>query len=160
MVKNKKGFTLAELLIVVAIIAVLVAISIPIFTNQLKKARLAVDHSAMRDAYALAQIANNLQKIEIGGTTYSFDELKKDSESGEYKLKNFYLSKDCNSFVFPAEGVVHAPEGAYVFKESGCEESNGYVCETCDLWKYGAFHFKGSGICLHYDSAKNIIVFY
>lgn len=29
---NKKGFTLAELLIVVAIIGVLVAISIPIFT--------------------------------------------------------------------------------------------------------------------------------
>ena len=30
--KNKKGFTLAELLIVVAIIGVLVAVSIPIFT--------------------------------------------------------------------------------------------------------------------------------
>ncbi|WP_371832638.1 type IV pilin protein [Grylomicrobium aquisgranensis] len=33
--KQNKGFTLAELLIVVAIIAVLVAISIPIFNNQL-----------------------------------------------------------------------------------------------------------------------------
>ena len=52
MKKRKAGFTLAELLIVVAIIAVLVAISIPIFSSQLKKARLAVDHSAMRDAYA------------------------------------------------------------------------------------------------------------
>lgn len=30
---NKKGFTLAELLIVVAIIAVLVAIAIPVFTT-------------------------------------------------------------------------------------------------------------------------------
>lgn len=35
--ENKKGFTLAELLIVVAIIAVLVAISIPIFSSQLEK---------------------------------------------------------------------------------------------------------------------------
>ena len=35
--KRNKGFTLAELLIVVAIIAVLVAISIPIFKNQLEK---------------------------------------------------------------------------------------------------------------------------
>jgi prepilin-type N-terminal cleavage/methylation domain-containing protein len=39
MKKNNKGFTLAELLIVVAIIGVLVAISIPIFNNQLRKAR-------------------------------------------------------------------------------------------------------------------------
>ena len=49
---NKKGFTLAELLIVVAIIAVLVAISIPIFTTQLEKAREATDMANVRSAYA------------------------------------------------------------------------------------------------------------
>lgn len=54
---NKKGFTLAELLIVVAIIAVLVAISIPIFTTQLEKSRDAVSVSNMRAAYAEATTA-------------------------------------------------------------------------------------------------------
>lgn len=49
---NKKGFTLAELLIVVAIIAVLVAIAIPIFTNQLEKSREATDKANIRSAYA------------------------------------------------------------------------------------------------------------
>ena len=49
---NKKGFTLAELLIVVAIIAVLVAISIPIFTSQLEKSREATDIANIRDVYA------------------------------------------------------------------------------------------------------------
>ncbi len=49
---NKKGFTLAELLIVVAIIAVLVAISIPIFSAQLEKSREAVDLANIRAAYA------------------------------------------------------------------------------------------------------------
>lgn len=48
------GFTLAELLIVVAIIAVLVAISIPIFTSQLKKARLAANKANARAALSAA----------------------------------------------------------------------------------------------------------
>ena len=53
---NKKGFTLAELLIVVAIIAVLVAISIPIFTSQLEKAREATDLANIRAVYAEASV--------------------------------------------------------------------------------------------------------
>ena len=51
---DKKGFTLAELLIVVAIIAILVMISFPIFTGQLKKARLSVNMANARAAYAAA----------------------------------------------------------------------------------------------------------
>ena len=49
---NKKGFTLAELLIVVAIIAVLTAIAIPVFTTQLEKSREATDMANVRSAYA------------------------------------------------------------------------------------------------------------
>ncbi|MDO4395172.1 MAG: prepilin-type N-terminal cleavage/methylation domain-containing protein, partial [Clostridia bacterium] len=53
---NRKGFTLAELLIVVAIIAVLVAIAIPIFTSQLEKSREATDAANIRAAYAQASV--------------------------------------------------------------------------------------------------------
>ena len=49
---NNKGFTLMEMLIVVAIIAVLVAIAIPVFTNQLEKSREATDAANIRSAYA------------------------------------------------------------------------------------------------------------
>lgn len=49
---NKKGFTLAELLIVVAIIAVLVAVSVPVFNSKLEKAREATDVANMRAAKA------------------------------------------------------------------------------------------------------------
>ena len=54
---NKKGFTLAELLIVVAIIAVLTAIAIPVFTSQLEKSREATDAANLRSAYAEAMAA-------------------------------------------------------------------------------------------------------
>ena len=68
---NKKGFTLAELLIVVAIIAVLVAISIPIFTAQLRKARLATNQANARAAYAEV-VANALTEGYTGATgTYN-----------------------------------------------------------------------------------------
>ena len=54
---KNKGFTLAELLIVVAIIAVLVAVAIPVFTAQLEKSREAVDISNIRGAKAAAAAA-------------------------------------------------------------------------------------------------------
>lgn len=53
--RNKKGFTLAELLVVVAIIGVLVAISIPIFTSQLHKAEVAADWANVRSYYSQLQ---------------------------------------------------------------------------------------------------------
>ena len=52
--RQKIGFTMAELLIVVAIIAVLVAIAIPIFNTQLEKSREAYDIATMRSAASLA----------------------------------------------------------------------------------------------------------
>ena len=52
MKKSREGFTLAELLIVIAIIAVLVAVAIPIFGSQLEKSREAADLANVRAAYA------------------------------------------------------------------------------------------------------------
>ena len=52
--KNREGFTLAELLIVVAIISVLVGISIPVFHDQRRKARLAANQANARAAVAAA----------------------------------------------------------------------------------------------------------
>lgn len=54
---RKKGFTLAELLIVVAIIGVLVAVSVPIFTAQRSKAVDAVNKANIRAAKSMALAA-------------------------------------------------------------------------------------------------------
>ena len=54
--KKQGGFTMVELLIVVAIIAILVAVSIPMMNNALEKSREAVDRANYRDAIALASV--------------------------------------------------------------------------------------------------------
>ena len=63
--RSKKGFTLAELLIVVAIIAVLVAVSIPIFNGQLEKARRAVDMQNARIIKSALTNAYNEGRMDI-----------------------------------------------------------------------------------------------
>ena len=55
-IKNTKGFTLMEMLIVVAIIAILIAIAIPTFTAQLEKAREAADIANIRSSYSEAMV--------------------------------------------------------------------------------------------------------
>ena len=73
--KNREGFTLAELLIVVAIIAVLVAISIPVFSGQLEKAREAVDAANLRAAYAEV-----MSDVLTGDTTAATTGIKVDQK--------------------------------------------------------------------------------
>ena len=51
---SRKGFTVAELLIVVAVIAVLVSIAIPIYRGKLERAREAYDIYTMRQAASAA----------------------------------------------------------------------------------------------------------
>lgn len=54
--RKNEGFTLVEMLIVVAIIAILIAVSIPMVSSALEKSRHAVDQANVRDAIALASI--------------------------------------------------------------------------------------------------------
>ena len=84
---NKKGFTLAELLIVVAIIAVLVAVAIPVFTTQLEKSREATDLSNIRSMYAEAALVvlNGTGGSETSSVTGGAITATKDATKGYVK---------------------------------------------------------------------------
>ena len=79
---GKGGFTLAELLIVVAIIAVLVAIAIPVFSSVLENSRESTDLSNVRSAYgevmAAALTGDKTATTEDGTVIYQ--------ESGIYEI--------------------------------------------------------------------------
>lgn len=65
------GFTLVEMLIVVAVIAVLVAVSIPMVNASLEKARVAADQANERAAKAAA-LSNYLMEERTGSITYFY----------------------------------------------------------------------------------------
>ena len=62
---NKKGFTLIEMLVVIAIIAVLVSIIIPVVGNSTKKANAATDAANLRSMQATLTI--QILNSEIDG---------------------------------------------------------------------------------------------
>lgn len=79
MKKNNKGFTLMEMLIVVAIIGILVAIAIPTVNKSLDKANIAADNANIRTAmaevnanYLLGEAETKLTK-EVGPMKASWD---------------------------------------------------------------------------------------
>lgn len=76
--KRREGFTLVELLIVVVIIGILVSISIPIFTAQMHKAKVAADWANLRAYYAEIQadyMSTQQQnpKVKISGIDIDYD---------------------------------------------------------------------------------------
>lgn len=123
---NRKGFTLAELLIVVAIIAVLVAIAIPVFNAQKLKAEIAVDQANIRAYYSELQLnfietrkiddsklhdidatySNGLTTLVLSGTTIELKAgtywVRKLSDDLGYNI--LYYSKKGNvSLIFPED---------------------------------------------------------
>ena len=61
---NKKGFTIVELAIVVAVIAILAAVLIPTFSGIIRRANLSADQKAVHDMNTALAIAGNPDNID------------------------------------------------------------------------------------------------
>ena len=113
---NKKGFTIVELVIVVAVIAILAAVLIPTFSGIIAKANLSNDKAFVRNANTMLAAEGALANFTTAGD--AIDALNRNGFAGKYNtyssgyhycysLENnrMYLLDDNNVVVYPEEEV-------------------------------------------------------
>ena len=121
---KKKGFTLMEMMIVVAIIAILMAIIIPTFTNAMKNAKAATDEANLRAYYAEQMASAVLEDkdpttidgdkatIKVAGVSYKLYGSVTSKVVGQHQLEITYTAPDGKTTVtIPGGGNTGATKG-------------------------------------------------
>jgi len=123
---NKKGFTLMEMLIVIAIIAILIAIAIPTFTAALEKSRQKTD---LANARALKSLVVS-QYMSAESTPGSSIDVKATIDAlTDTNKATFYLNKDGQQLC--AKGTSAMPLTSKDFKAAAPADDK-YVSCTFD----------------------------
>ncbi|ESK38314.1 hypothetical protein P256_01847 [Acinetobacter nectaris CIP 110549] len=131
--KAQKGFTLIELMIVVAIVAILAAIAYPSYTNYVVKTNRVDAQSE------LTRLAGRLQSYKLVNRTYA----------------NATVANVGGSVSYPAQGTANytitltldADNRGYTLAAtpaSGRQNGDGIICLNQDGWKYWS---QGQGTC-------------
>jgi len=119
--KSKKGFTIVELVIVIAVIAILAAVLIPTFSNLVKKANIAADISLTKnlntilttDAAIGGKNATAYDAVQAAlENGYSVEKLSPTTEKHDIlwdsTLDRFVLVNEAGEEVFPKDGKTSA----------------------------------------------------
>ena len=112
--RNQKGFTIMEMLIVVAIIAILVAIAIPTFNNALTKSKEATDVANIRAAYAEVMLDYMMGDIKTAPNAKTVKD-----KVGNLNVPDNFKSKDTDTTVtYTATELKNSADGTTTFKWS------------------------------------------
>ena len=94
---NKKGFTIVELVIVIAVIAILAAVLIPTFSNLIKKANESSDIQAVREMNTFLTAEAILNGVDSILDVYDI------FEASGFKVENFSPLVSGNEFYYDVE---------------------------------------------------------
>lgn len=86
---NKKGFTIVELVIVIAVIAILAAVLIPTFTSVTKNARKS---AALQEATSALTVVLTEEQGMLDSTKTYYFEIKNNTETYWFKVENGKLT--------------------------------------------------------------------
>lgn len=120
--KNKKGFTLIEMLVVIAIIAILVAIIVPTVTNATNKAKFATDAANLRSALAEAEIHHLTANDLVAGTEHT---CTAGNCYTSFTPKATYTGGSTVVIGFSDAGVPSAKIGNYTIEQIGAAANTG-----------------------------------
>ncbi|MBR3569860.1 MAG: prepilin-type N-terminal cleavage/methylation domain-containing protein [Oscillibacter sp.] len=145
--KKQAGFTLAELLIVVAIIAILVAIGIPAFSTAMERSRETVDLSNIRGAYA---------EFMVGMMGHT------DLKEGYYDID--VKQRDVSKWVVDVSGFVSNISGD-AMPTTGLETGKGVIVFTVNKNQKPSLKFehgvtaasKASGACIESGDGYTLV---
>ncbi len=175
---TKAGFTLAELLIVVAIIAILVAIGIPVFSTAMERSRETVDLANIRAAYA-EFMSGNLSNNGVKGGVYKIDFkqtngkgwlietgglkslLQADTEAtataaAVYALDTPAVAGSTNNAVkFELDGTSGKPKLSFCAFTAPADETKIVLSDTPDLAADGKMQYNVDGTAKYKFDANN-----
>ena len=116
--KSKKGFSLVELMIVVVIMAILVAVAVPIFNSVTgnSRAKTCIDNqrsiiSTLNNAL-LSKTCTDANKL----TFYVINDEKTDGQGKKTQVRGFYGADDAGTTAFPTGKVLTADEVKGLFQ--------------------------------------------
>ncbi len=117
--RNQSGFTLIELMVVIAIVAILIAVALPAYQNQLIRGHRAAAKSEM------LEIANRQQQFLLANRSYTSDL----SQLGGYALPTDVAAKYLPTITLGAGAV---PSYSMTFTALGSQASDGNLTLTSE----------------------------